>query len=167
MMTFEWDKDPINDGIAIMAKLYYFLAKEMIDNFGDEGEQALRRAVRNFGKSRGETLRQRHNEKGLPINVESLFSDYDLPSSNDHDDVRNKIQLDEDNRVSETMICHLQQIWQELGGEEGNRIGAIYCDEFHPHMWAAYDAAIHTELPKLLTKNDPHCRFEVHRIKKE
>lgn len=166
-MSFQWGKDPVNDAIAILAKLYYFMGKEMIDRFGQEGETALRQAVRNFGRSRGKTLRARHEAMELPINVESLFTHYDLPASKDHDEVRNKIQLDKDNRVSETLICHLQQIWDELGGEEGNRIGAIYCDEFHPYMWAAYQSSIQTELPKLLTKGDPCCRFEVHRREKE
>ena len=165
-MPYEWGKDSINDAIALLAKLYYCFGKEMIDTFGEEGEQALRRAVRKFGASRGETLRKRHEAAGLPVNVESLFTHYDLPSSKDHDTVRNRIQLDEDNRVSETLICHLQEIWDEMGGEEGNRIGAIYCDEFHPSMWAAYDEDIVTELPRLLTKGDPCCRFEVHRHKK-
>jgi hypothetical protein len=119
-MAYEWGKDPINDAIALIAKLYYCLGKEMIDTFGEEGEQALRRAVRKFGTSRGETLRKRHKADGLSIDVESLFTHYDLPSSKDHDTVRNRIQLDEDNRVSETMICHLQEIWDEMVGEEGN-----------------------------------------------
>ena len=29
-MAYEWGKDPINDAIALIAKLYYCLGKEMI-----------------------------------------------------------------------------------------------------------------------------------------
>jgi hypothetical protein len=166
-MTYEWGKDPVNDAVALLAKLYYFMGKEMLDSFGDEGEQALRRSVRNFGVSRGEALRDRHQEAGLPIDVRSLFENYDLPYGKDHYQVRKIIQFDEDHRVSETMICHLQEIWHELGGEEGKQIGAIYCDEFHQAMWGAYDNDITVDLPSLLSKNDPCCRFEVHREKND
>ncbi len=81
-------------------------------------------------------------------------------------EIRNRIQLDENNRVSETLLCYLQMAWEESGGDIGNKIGSIYCDEFHWSMWAAYDNDIVTELPRLLTKNDPFCRFEVHRHQK-
>ena len=166
-MTYKWGEDPVTDAVALMAKLYYFFAKEMIESFGDDGEKALRRAIRNFGVSRGEALRDRHKEAGLSIDVESLFNNYDLPYGKNHYQVRNIIQFDEDNRVSETMVCHLQEIWHEEGGSEGKRIGAIYCDEFHQAMWGAYDNDIIVDLPSLLSKNDPCCRFEVHRHKKE
>ena len=168
IQPYEWGKDPGNDHLRLYAKLYYFLAAEMVDTFGEEGEKALRRAVQKFGASRGEALRKRHEEMGMPIDVKSLFTVYDLPSGRDHDDIRKKIQLDEDNRVSETYFCHLQQVWEELGGEEkGNKIGAIYCDEFHWSMWAAYHPDIKTELPQILTKHNPCCHFEVHRSKKD
>jgi len=166
-MSYEWGKDPVNDAVALMAKLYFFMAKEMLDTFGDEGEQGLRRAIRNFGVSRGEALREQHENIGLPIDVESLFNNYDLPYGKDHYQVRNIIQFDQDNRVSETMICHLQEVWHELGGKEGKRIGSIYCDEFHQAMWGAYDQNITVDLPSLLSKDDPCCRFEVHREKKD
>lgn len=162
-MSYEWGKDSVRDAVALYAKLFYFMGKEMIDTFGEDGEQALRRATQKLGFSRGETLRERHKAQGLPINVRTLFEHYDLPKAKNHDAVRNRINLDEDSYVSETLDCHLQQIWEELGGEEGNYIGSIYCDEFHWAMWSAYDEDIVTEIPELLTKYDPCCRFEVHR----
>ena len=84
----------------------------MIDTFGEEGEQALRRATQKLGFSRGQTLRERHEKAGCPINVETLFKHYDLPAAKDHEAVRNRIQFDEDNYVSETFSCHLQQMWR-------------------------------------------------------
>jgi len=145
-MPYEWGRDPVSD------------------TFGEEGEQALRRATQKHGFSRGKTLHERHLAAGIPINVKNLFEHGDLPKGKGGGAGSNRIQLDEDNCVSEVIDCYLQQIWEELGGEEeGNRIGAIYCDEFHWAMYSTYDKDITTELPQLLTKHDPCCYFEVHR----
>jgi hypothetical protein len=43
--------------------MYYAFAKEIVDSFGDEGEKALRRAIRNYGKMRGRRLRK-HEKQG-------------------------------------------------------------------------------------------------------
>ncbi|MGQ9583972.1 MAG: L-2-amino-thiazoline-4-carboxylic acid hydrolase [Anaerolineae bacterium] len=150
----------------IMAKLYYHLAKEMLDSFGAEGEAALRRAVRAFGRDRGATLRQRHMAQNLPINLKTLFQHYDLPGTESSRFRRTTFRLDEDTRQSETYECHFCDVWNDLGGEQALRtLGQIYCNEFHQAMWGEYDSDIHVDLPRLLTLGDPHCRFEVHRTK--
>ena len=158
---------PEQDGVVQMmehyGKLYYYFAKEMLDTFGAEGEEALRRAIRNFARDRGATLRKRHEAEGIDINAKSLAEHYDMPGSRTGAFRRKFIQLDEDNRVSETYVCQLAQLWERVGGEDGLKIGSIYCDEFHPAMWGEYDHGLQTTLPELLTKRDAHCRFEVHR----
>jgi hypothetical protein len=57
--------------------MYFVFAKEMVDSFGEEGEEALRRAIRSYGRARGLRLRKRHEEQGLPINLRSLFEHYE------------------------------------------------------------------------------------------
>lgn len=150
----------------MMAKLYFHMARGMLDSFGDEGEAALRQAIRAFGRDRGATLRERHLAKGLPINVKSLFEHYDMSGTKSSRFRRTTFKLDEDTRQSETYVCHFQEVWNQLGGVEALRsLGQIYCNEFHQAMWAAYDADIRVELPSLLTQGDACCRFEVHRHK--
>ncbi len=155
------------DGVVQMmehyGKIYYYLAREMVDTFGAEGEEALRRAIRAYARDRGAALRSRHQAEGIEINAKSLAEHYDMPGSRTGTFRRTFIQLDEDNRVSETYVCQLAKIWERLGADAGLRIGSIYCDEFHPAMWGEYDSRIKTTLPRLLTKHDAHCRFEVHR----
>ena len=51
----------------LYGKLYYYLAKELVDSFGNDGEQALRRAVRSFAVDRGEQMRAQAEEMGLPL----------------------------------------------------------------------------------------------------
>ena len=151
----------------MIAKLYFHMAKEMLDSFGAEGEAALRRAVQAFGRDRGATLKKRHQANELPINVRSLFEQYDMPGTDSSRFRRTTFKLDENTRQSETYICHFCEIWEELGGVPALRsLGQIYCNEFHPAMWGEYDPDIKVQLPKLMTQGDEHCRFEVHRTPK-
>jgi hypothetical protein len=152
----------------MVAKLYYHMAKEMLDSFGAEGEAALRRAVQAFGRDRGAALRKRHEEQGIPVNVQSLFNHYDMPGTDSSRFRRTTFKLDENTRQSETYVCHFQEIWKEKGGDEALRsLGQIYCHEFHPAMWAEYDEGIKMWFNSLLTEGDEQCHFEVHRTPKE
>lgn len=139
---------------ALYALMYYFLAKEFV-GLGVEGEAALRRGIRKYGEARGVRLRGRHIDRGLPINMETLFINYDLPG--DSQSRRRQIKLTEEERESYTFECGLERIWDSK--EKGDRLGSIYCDEFHQAMWGAYKEGTIVELPKLLTKGDPHCHF--------
>ena len=144
--------------------MYYHLAKEFA-SLGEEGEAALRRGIRNYGDARGARLRRRHIEKGLSISMETLFTNYDLPG--DNQSRREQVKLTVDERESYTMECGLEMVWASDGGDEGDRLGSIYCDEFHQAMWGAYKVGTVVELPELLTKGDPRCHFVVYRRKDE
>jgi len=145
---------------TLYAMMYYHLAKEFAA-LGEEGEAALRRGIRNYGEARGARLSKRHVEAGLPITMETLFTNYDLPG--DNQSKRRQVKLTEDERESFTLVCGLEKVW----ASEGDRLGSIYCDEFHQAMWGTYKEGTVVELPKLLTKGDPHCHFVVYRRKDE
>jgi hypothetical protein len=55
----------------LWAKLYYHMAKEML-TLGEEGEKALRRAIRNYARDRGETMRKQAEALGLPLTYETF-----------------------------------------------------------------------------------------------
>ena len=63
--------------------IYGFIAQRVIDSFGAEGEQVVRRALRDFGKIRGTAQRKRQLHYGLELNMQQrlvkagliLFSD--------------------------------------------------------------------------------------------
>lgn len=163
MKTKEHEEDIATIMMEMLGRLYFHMANEML-KLGEEGEAALRRAVRAYGRDRGLRLRRIHRGKGLPINVRTLFEFPDLPGVETSHFRRTQFKLDENTRQSETYECHFHKVWKELGGEQALRtLGQIYCVELHPAMWGAYDPDITVELPQLLTKGDPHCRFEVHR----
>ena len=99
--------------------MYIVFAKEMVDSFGEEGKKSLARAVRAYGKARGERLRRRHEEQGLPITMRSLFEHYDLPGT---PGTRKERKVFEDDRlVSYTFECPYEKVWR---ANDGNDLGS-------------------------------------------
>ena len=131
--------------------LYSFMGRELIDTFGLEGERALREGTRRYGRDRGIHSRERHLKAGYKVNMESLFSiGGDLPP-----DPRFRRELQELNpqeRISHTLICPMADVWKENNEQ---RIGRIYCEEFHPACYNhyAFDCG-HTNLAKTLTQEN-------------
>lgn len=153
-------EDPVGQAMDIYGLIYIHMAKEVIETFGKEGEETVRRAIRKFGKDRGQRLRKKHEAKGLPINLKSLFTYYDLGGTTaDPRFQRNLLELTETTRYSQTLQCPIQERWREVGPAE---YGVIYCEEFHPAMWSAYLEGTVVELPRLLSRGDDHCMFEVY-----
>ncbi len=142
----------------IHAKMYYYLGWGLCEEFGLEGEAALRRAIRRFGRERGLQLRKEHLAKGLEINLHNLFTYYDLP--NDARFCRNKIELTAETRLSETLVCTYFNVWSQY--PDGNRIGRIYCEEVHHQIFGGYDEMVQTNLCCTLTQGDDKCRFSVY-----
>jgi hypothetical protein len=143
--------------LDLQAKMYYYLARGLLE-FGEEGEAALRRAIRRFGRERGLELRRDHLARGLDINLHSLFTQYDLPA--DPRFKRNKIELTEQTRLSETLVCTFYNVWRQY--PDGERIGRIYCEEVHHQIFGAYDPAVQTNLTQTLTQGDDRCRFSIY-----
>ena len=152
--------DPVSQGMDIYALIYAHMAKEGIETFGKEGEAMVRKAVRNFGIDRGKRLRAKHEAEGRPINLKTLFTHYDLGGTRaDPRFSRNLLELTENTRYSLTLSCPVQERWREVGPAE---YGVMYCEEFHPAMWDAYLEGTVTKLPKLLSRGDKYCQFEVY-----
>ena len=151
-------KDHLQRLMDLQAKLYYFLAHWLIAEFGLEGEAAVRRAIRRFGRERGLQIRREHQDRGLQINLFNLFSYYDLPEDSRFS--RNKIELTEETRLSETIECTFFNVWKNY--PDGNSIGRVYCEEIHHQIFSAYDSAVQTNLCCTLTQGDDKCRFSVY-----
>ena len=152
--------DPVEVFGDLFSKLYICMAKEMKDSFGKQGVEAVKRALIKFGHDRGKAIRRKHEEKGLPITVKSLFEYYDLPG--DKRFRRNPIKLSENVRVSQTLVCPYQELWRQIAPAD-SELWSLYCDTAHQAIFEAYLNDILCELPLLLTKGDKYCQFEVYR----
>lgn len=142
----------------IWLKMYVHIARAMVDGYGIEGEAALRRGLRNFGYDRGRTLRKEQLALGMKINMYNLWTYYDLPEDNRFK--RNKIRLNKQERISQTLVCPMANMWIKMDAKD---LGAIYCDEFHPAMFEGYHPKITTNLGETMTHDtDDHCHFALY-----
>ena len=153
-------RDPVEVFGDMFAKLYIYMAKEFVDSFGKEGEDAVKRVLVKFGHDRGRELKGLHESLKIPISVKSLFEYYDLPS--DSRFRRNPIALTENIRFSQTLVCPYQELWRKIA-PDSPKLWPIYCDTVHQAIFEGYLEDIVCELPKLLTKGDAFCQFEVYR----
>lgn len=154
----EMKKSQIGNLQDCWSLLYITLAREFADSVPVEGEAAIREAVRQFGKDRGEKLKKRHIEQGLKINLENLFTYYDLPG--DPRFKRRKIRLNSQERLSDTLVCPIAQLWKDLNEKA---LGRIYCEEFHHAMFGSYANKAQIDLSKTLTQEgDEYCCFAVY-----
>lgn len=139
--------EPVGRMAKLMAELYYFMAKEMIDKLGEEnGKKAVKAAVTKFGKARAELMKDEAKERGLEINAETYAIVRDMPG----------ISWEKDpNNSNDVIYCPMHDMWEQLGGED---IGALYCS-IDNILYESFNAEF--ERPLCKTNGDSCCRFIV------
>ncbi len=139
--------EPVGRMAKLMAQMYYFMAREMIDRLGaEEGKKAVREAIRKFGEARAEVMLEEAREKGLPINNETYTKIKDMPSISWEKDPENPADI---------TYCPMHDMWEQLGA---NDLGSIYC-EIDYDLYKAF--GIDFERPLCKTSGDCCCRFIV------
>jgi hypothetical protein len=107
-----------------LALLYHCLGKEVVEEFGVKGEEAIRRAVFKYGDARGKRIREEVLAKGLPLTVENLSKFYDLPLPFAWKS--EKIRSEENYLEKKVTYCPFAEEWKRLKGE---KLGLIYCEQ--------------------------------------
>lgn len=153
-----------NDQVSMMENLYillfYFTARQAVDNFGEKGRKCMADSLTEYGHHRGALLAMEHDRHHYEHNVTSFYKHYDLPR-----DPRTRqkfIHLDEHTAEEEFYACHFSNIWkmlEDLPLDTCSEIGKIYCDYFHPAMWQGYSAHMNMTLPQIIVKGDSKCSF--------
>lgn len=138
--------------------LYLCLAKACVNAKGIDGENILRKGIREFGYDRSRNLVKLHKSLGLKLNMKNLFSYGDLP--NDPRFKRERIALNPQERISNTLVCPIADMWKR---HDGRWLGRIYCEEFHHACYGSYAPHVQVNLAKTLTQvYDDHCCFAVY-----
>ena len=146
--------ESLQDSWVIM---YTFVAKELYDKAGLEGESALREAVRRYGRDRGLTNRQRLLDNHIKINLETLFHEgRDRPGEPRF--LSKVIRSTREERISDTLICSFADVWKRYGAKH---LGRIYCEEFHIACYQAFGfGKTKVNLSRTLTQDgDDRCIF--------
>ena len=137
--------EPVGRMAKLMAELYYFMAKKMIDKLGEEkGKEAVREAIAKFGEARAEAIKEEAREKGLELNNETYVKIKDMPAVSWEKDADNP---------SDITYCPMQDMWEQLGA---NDLGSLYC-EIDYILYKAFN--IDFERPLCKTSGDSCCRF--------
>ena len=132
----------------LLAKIYYYMGKEMIERLGEkEGEEAIRTAVTAFGNDRVASMKEEAEERGIKEfnSIQDYFSVRDMPSDgwiNSED-------------LTKAKYCPFHDIWKEYG-DMGDKIGKLYC-EVDFILFGAF--GINLERNHCLTDGDEFCDF--------
>jgi hypothetical protein len=144
----------------LWAKLYYHLAKEML-TLGEEGEKTLRKAIRNYGKDRGEKMRRQALSLGLPLTYQTFeetindmpFKEICEETIKYFPDAKNKEIPEKEKCTYE--FCPYAEVWKNY--PDGWDIAKIYCDEFHHAKWAAFNPKFKVDMVSEITRGDSCC----------
>ncbi|MGI6685372.1 MAG: L-2-amino-thiazoline-4-carboxylic acid hydrolase [Bacillota bacterium] len=140
--------DPVVRFAHLMAKMYFYLAEELMEQLGEEkGEEAILRAIGKFGAARVMAMKEEAKELGLELNcLDTYRTVRDMPGIGWENNPDN---------VNEITHCPMQDAWAELG-DKGRKIGYLYCQIDH----VLYDAfGVDMERPLCLAKGDKSCLF--------
>lgn len=154
------EKDPAEKQQFYWVGLFYFLARTCIDLYGEKGETAVRRGVRNYGQARGERMRGVTDSLNLPPNLVTLSQHYDLMNDPRFDSSKIKVSLSEECHKMIYSCCPDAEMWSCL--PDGLSIGFIFCEEVHHRIYGGYDPAMQVNLCETLTNGGDCCRFFIY-----
>ncbi len=145
---------------TIFAQLFSAVAKEVAEEFGDKGQEAIRRGVKNFGTKRGQTIAQNAKSDGKPNTLENYLPYYDMERSDlfVYDTTQTDTVIDQ-----KFHTCPFASAWIESGQQE---LGKLYCDEIDAAIAQGFNKnLIHEEKTHLL--NGDKCCHMTFTMKKE
>lgn len=148
-----------------MANMYYFLTKEMINDFGEDAKETIERAIAQFGYERGQEIAKQVKAEGLPLTIENLDRFYDIPIAEGWDLHRTYENYRKHNI---TDSCTFATVWLERDWAE---IGHIYC-VVDIAIREGYSDNVEFQPVKNILEGDPHCESltvyrDINKIKEE
>ena len=146
----------------LAAELFAEVAKEITKEFGKEGEEAIRRGVRNFGKKRGESIARRAAADGKSNTIENYLPYYDMERS---ELFQYDTEESEDTIDQHFYQCPFAETWIKNGDQ---KYGKLYCDEVDDAISKGFNPCLthtcHTHL--LYGDSCCHMSFTLKKTKK-
>lgn len=150
MSNMRSNEEPVVKVTKLMAELFYFMAKEMVDGMGPEkGRQAVLAAVEKFGAARVEAMQGEARERQLPASgLAAYLAVRDMPSDGWKSEPGNPLEI---------TYCPMQDVWSQYG-ETGQALGYLYC-QVDKVLFEGF--GVKFDRPKCRTQGDDTCRFDL------
>lgn len=135
------------------ALIYMHMARAVIDDFGIDGESAVRKGLVEFAVARGSHLRKQHMALGMKTNLKNHF----YYNTNPYQDLTFEEQMDhvtEQEDVRKTTYCPTMSTLIEYGERQ---LAIMYCEEVHPPLWQSYAPTAIVNLGKTLSQEGSDC----------
>jgi hypothetical protein len=134
---------------------YVTAARVLVERFGDDGRDTIRRAMRSWGRLRGEHLRREHDEKGIERSPVSFMHHHDLPFG---------IVWDVDEEIADdgTLLARIHdtphdEAWRDLDGADlgvAADLGTLWYEESYAAMVEAYLPGARLEWTRQMCRGD-------------
>lgn len=122
----------------------------------DEADACMSRALRSWGKQRGQLLREQHHERGIAIDARNLFHESDLASQYVWD-LRDEVALPDRYEVV-VGWSPMEDAWADLSAAEEAK---MFWQESFPAMVNAYSPALRAEIAELTWDGDEQTRIVI------
>jgi hypothetical protein len=140
----------------VTVSYYHHIAGELAGTVGTEQtEDILRRAMRKWGAWRGKEMREDHQKRGWPLNLESFITYYDVPAAGDAWMAEN-VKLTPSEHTKDITISPFTTMFEQFGT---GRFALPMYEEGLPAQAEAYNPAIQVAIPKLMERGDSISRF--------
>ena len=136
----------------LQALLYYLFAKNIIEKYGEEGRDLVRRVIWEFGRVRGESVRKQVEALGLPATPDNYGKVPDLPSIGWE---RETVESNTRRHHTRITYCPFAEMWRELG-PEAEELGLIFC-EVDEAKYRAFNPRLCFERPENLLNGCARC----------
>jgi hypothetical protein len=155
-VSLEEAREQVRKVCERLALLHLSFSKVIISELGKvKGKKLILKAIKNYGISIGEEIRDYILKEGLNDNPKNYKNDRDLPLYGMHDR-KEKLSINGEER-SRIYGCVMGKVWKELGEDE---IGRYYC-YVDPAKYMAFNPnykLIHT---KSIPNGDGYCEFKI------
>lgn len=153
MSNMKSNEEPEIRMTKLMAELYYFMAKEMVERMGEkEGKEAISSSISKFGEARVKAMKEEAIEKGMDINAVSTYlAVRDMPSTGW------KYAKD---TSSDITYCPMEDVWAQYGNI-GKELGYLYC-QIDNVLFEGFGMKL--ERPYCIAKGDNICRFNLRNV---
>ncbi|MDR1487194.1 MAG: L-2-amino-thiazoline-4-carboxylic acid hydrolase [Deltaproteobacteria bacterium] len=145
--------------VELFAKLFGFIAREVVETCGETGRGALVRAVERFGEERGQGIAQRAKLRGLSNTPENYLASYDMDRSSDFASVADIKDGELEQVFSRCAIA------RQFASDGLEQYGRLYCDNIDPALARGFNPDMECLHPEHFFDNGC-CRF-IFRIAKE